>query len=144
MSSTEATPRGTLENGFSLLEVVVAMFLLALLSVAFAPVLIGALKTSAENSTLATGTQLLGRETDSLRVTPAYCDDISAFVAEPVPAVTDDRGHTYQPARTAGACPARYPGLVRVTLSVTATGLPAGALQATTLVYVQAASEPTS
>lgn len=144
MSSTEATPRGTLDEGFGLVEIVVSMFLLALIAVAFAPVMIGALKTSAENTTLATGTQLLSRETDSLRATPAYCDDLTAFAAAAVPAITDDRGITYQPARTAAACPAQYPGLVRVTLSVTAPGLPAAALQATTLVYVQAASEPTS
>ena len=144
MNEMDSESAGTHEAGLGLVEIVVAMFLLALLAVAFAPFLIGAMKTAVQNTAVATGSQLLGQELDLLRATPPYCDRVTAFGAAPAVAVTDDRGTTYQPSRTVQGCPADYPGLVRVTVTITAEGLAAPALRATTMFHVEAATEPSS
>ena len=134
----------TRDEGFSLIEIIVSMFLIAFLAMAFAPVLVQSMKTSVRNTTIATGTQLLNRELDRLRATPAYCDAVTAFAAAPVASTTDSRGVVFQPARQAAACPTVYPGVVRVTISVSAGDVPSTALTARTLFYVDAATEPTS
>ncbi len=138
--NTETEP----DEGFSLIEIVVAMFLVAFLAVAFAPLLVQSMKTSVRNTTIATGTQLLNRELDRLRTTPAFCDAVTAFGAAAVASTTDSRGVVYQPARQVGTCPANYPGVVRVTISVSTADVASAAMTARTLFYVDGASEPTS
>ena len=146
MSTTEAAPAGAThdDEGFSLIEIVVSMFLIAFLAMAFAPVLVQSMKTSVRNTTIATGTQLLNRELDRLRTTPAFCDAVTGFGAAAVAPTTDSRGVAFQPARQVGACPANYPGVVRVTISISTADVASTALTARTLVYVDAATEPTS
>ena len=133
-----------LDGGFGLIEIVVSMFLVALLAMAFAPLLVNSMKTSVRNTTIATGTQVLNGQLDRLRATPPYCDAVTAFGAAAVASTTDSRGITYQPTRQVAVCPANYPGVVRVTISVGAAGVASTALTARTLFYVDAATEPTS
>jgi prepilin-type N-terminal cleavage/methylation domain-containing protein len=143
MERTEQGPV-TDDEGFSLIEIVVSMFLIAFLAMAFAPVLVQSMTTSVRNTTIATGTQLLNRELDRLRATPAFCDTVTAFGAAAVASTTDSRGVAFQPVRSVEPCPTTYPGVVRVTISVTTPGVASTALTARTLFYVDAATEPTS
>ncbi|MFO7691343.1 MAG: type II secretion system protein, partial [Cryobacterium sp.] len=50
--------RDAREQGFGMIEIVVSMFLLALLSIAFLPLLVQSLQVSVQNARLATATQL--------------------------------------------------------------------------------------
>lgn len=143
MSTTEFSPAGANDEGFSLIEILVSMLLIAFLAMAFAPVLVHSLKTSVRNTTMATGTQLLNGELDRLRATPPYCDTLTAFGAASVAATTDSRGVTFQPVRQVAACPTAYPGVVRVTVSVGTAGVAGSAMTARTLFFVAAATEPT-
>ena len=143
MSRTEISPLGTNDDGFSLIEIVVSMFLIAFLAMAFAPVLVQSMKTSVRNTTIATGTQLLNRELDRLRATAPYCDTVTAFGAASVAPTTDSRGVAFQPVREVGPCPTDYPGVVRVTISVSTADVESAALTARTMFYVDAATEPT-
>ena len=144
MSTTHAAAGATDDDGFSLIEIVVSMFLIAFLAMAFAPVLVQSMKTSVRNTTIATGTQLINRELDRLRSTSPYCDTVTAFGAAVLAPTNDSRGVAFQPVRQVGTCPTDYPGVVRVTISVSTAGVENAALTARTLFYVDAASEPTS
>lgn len=135
---------GADENGLGLVEIVVAMFLLALLVLAFAPVLINTIRLSARNTTIATATQIVNQQIESARAvstlsaTATTCSNIVAFVAvTPVP-VVDPRGVTLQPVWNAVTCPSTYPGVVKVRVSVTQTGYPSATASATTLILVTA------
>ena len=106
------------ESGFSLVEIIISMVLLALIAVAFLPLLVNAMKASVKNSTMSTASQLAGQQLDVASSIAPYCDTVSAFDDAAVPDVTDQAGIVYQFTRLVGACPATYPGLVTVTVSV--------------------------
>lgn len=66
------------EHGFGMIEVVVSIFMLGLLAIAFIPVLIQGVRTTSANSTLATATQLVNQSIEQLRSTPpSQCSDLS-------------------------------------------------------------------
>ena len=135
MSGT--SPRGTGDTGMGLIEVVIAMFLLALLAMAALPLLIGTLKLSAGNSSVTTATQLVEEQLAQARAQTATCGGLTAFAASTVPTVTDGTGAVLQPARVV-TCPAAYPGTARFVATVTNGGGTVVA-SATTLIYVSAA-----
>lgn len=131
------TPRrGTGDSGMGLVEIVIAMFLLALLATAALPVLIGALRLSAGNSSVTTATQLVEEQLAGARAQTATCGGLTAFAASTVPSVTDGTGAVLQPVRTI-TCPAAYPGTARFVATVTRGSTVVAT--ATTLVYVSAA-----
>jgi len=68
------------DTGFGLVEIVVSMFLLALLSLVFLPVLIQGLQISARNTTLATATQLVNRQIDLANAAAPDCDAVELLV----------------------------------------------------------------
>jgi type II secretory pathway pseudopilin PulG len=129
------------ESGLGLIEIVVSMFLLALLAVAFLPLLIQGMKTSVRNSTVATASQLLDQQIGAVRALPPTCDDVQTFDdTVPLP-TTDARGTDFQPVRKVFDCPTAYPGVVRVEVKVTEAG--SALAEAVTLVYVESESAPT-
>ncbi|WP_166876982.1 prepilin-type N-terminal cleavage/methylation domain-containing protein [Salinibacterium sp. ZJ450] len=128
------------ESGFGLIEIMVSMFLIAMLAVAFLPLLINGLRTTVTNATIATASQLVNEQLDSARDVPANCADISAFDDLPVATTTDDRGTVYRPHRTVATCstdPTVYPSVVKVTAWVTKDGETNRLAEAVTLIYLE-------
>jgi type II secretory pathway pseudopilin PulG len=145
------------EDGFGLVEIVVSMFLLALLAISFLPLLITSLKVTVSNTTIATATQLVNQDLEiarSIAVTNPYCSTLKTFAtAAPLAAVSDPRGTVMQPHRSlvvssatdssgcpvAQASPARaaYPGTVSLRSWVTVGGKTIA--EATTFIFVERA-----
>jgi type II secretory pathway pseudopilin PulG len=146
------------EAGFGLVEIVVSMFLLALLAISFLPLLITSLKVTVSNATLATATQLVNQDLEvarSIAATNPNCSSMKTFAtATPIAAVSDPRGVVLQPHRSlvtgsgtdASGCPvaqssparAAYPGTVSLRSWVTVGGKTIA--EATTLIYVERAA----
>jgi len=129
------------EAGIGLIEIVISMFLVALIAMAFLPLLIRTYSTTSLNTTTATATQLLDANVDATRTTASNCQAVTNFVAAAVPTVTDPRGVVYQPHRAlVGTCPGGYPGTVGVRIWITEFGDTDVVAEATTLVYLTKAT----
>lgn len=132
------------ENGFGLIEIVVSMFLLGLLAIAFLPLLVTSMQTTVRNATIATATQLVDQQMEQARslgaAGGATCSALAAMPSE----TTDDRGIRYQPTRTVAVCPAltsapaNYPRTVLVRVAVSTPPSTVELVSATTLIYVVA------
>lgn len=127
------------EGGFGLVEIVVSMFLLSLLAIAFLPLLIQSLQVSLTNATTATATQLVNKQMDLARVQGTTCGALTSFAAVAPSVVPDARG-ALQPYRSVGSCPASYPGTVTVTTWVTRSGQSIRLAEAVTLILVKSAT----
>ncbi len=127
------------DQGISLVEVVVAMMLLAVLAVAFLPVLIQGLQSAAVNATRATANQLVNLQMETASSQGADCSLITDLPNASVSNVVDKRGVTLVTTRTAGTCPASYPGTVAFTVRVARQDTGAVLSTATTLIYVSQA-----
>ena len=128
------------ESGVGLIEIVISMFLLALLAVAFLPILVEGMTTSVRTTTIATASQLTGQQLDKLREFGTTCSEVGVFDDVSPATTTDERGTVYQPHRQVAACPTTYPGVVSVRVWVTRTGLARPLAEATTLFYVKTAA----
>lgn len=119
------------EHGFSLVEVVVTMFLVALMAVGILPLIIGLTQSSVTNRTLLAATSLANAELAKLQA--AFPTDPSATstsctalrsLQSAAPAV--DSRNNLEARLTVGACPAsaaaNYPSSVPVTVTVTQDG----------------------
>lgn len=143
MESNEVQGPRSDDAGFGLIEIIVSMFLLALVAMTFLPVLIQGMKSSVANATLATAGQLVSQQMDQARALPSTCEALSAFDDVAVATATDARGTVFLPHRQVGACPAVYPGLVAVRVWVTKDGATDSISEADTLVYVSSDVAPT-
>jgi type II secretory pathway pseudopilin PulG len=134
------------ESGFGLVEIIVALFMLGVLSVAFLPLLIQGLQLSADNATRATATQILHDRLEAARVQSVKCTEVrTALNGVQTATVQDPRGIQFQVTTTMPACPttaASYPGTIKVTIDVRRLDdLAAPPLaSATTLVFVKSQS----
>lgn len=128
----------TTDEGFGLIEIVVAMLILVVLSLSALPLLIGGMRLTAYDSSVTTATGMVSEQMTLARAQTATCSGLTTFAAAAVPAVTDGEGQVLTAARSV-TCPASYPGTVRFTVSVTAAGNPTAVATATTLIYVSAA-----
>lgn len=128
-----------LDTGFGLIEIVISMFLLGLLAIAFLPLLITSMRTTVTNSSIATATQLVNQQMDLARSAGNTCALLTTFGNASL-AVTppDARGVSYQPARTV-TCPLTYPGTARVKVSVAVVGSSFAPVTATTLIILRSA-----
>jgi len=121
--------------GFGLVEVVVAMFLLAMLAVAFLPFLVQGITQSAANGTFAAATQLVNKEMEDARARTT-CSALTGSTFS----VLDPRGVTLRVARTVGGtCPvaaSSYPVTVPVSVTVTRTDTGVVVSSAATLIFV--------
>lgn len=137
-----AFPRGggSDDSGFGLIEIVVSLMLFALLAIMMLPTLVNSLHSTTRNTSLATATQLVDQQLELARGTADTCAALETFESTPVASVSDERGVTYTAVRTVNCPASAYPGTVKVTVSVTASGSANPLAQASTLVYVSAAS----
>jgi len=126
------------DDGFGLVEIVVSMFLLALLAVAFLPLLIESLRVSVTNSKVATANQILSEQLDAIALVDRTCAAFDAFESAAIPTVTDARGTVYQADRDVTGCtPASYPAPVTIVLTVSVVGTPEIGSRATTTAIVE-------
>lgn len=109
-------PQASDEAGFGMIEVVVSMFMIMLLAVAFLPVLISGMKTTATNATVATATQLVNQSIESARSTTyTNCAGMNALTGTTT--APDGRGGTLQITRTV-TCNATQADPERITVVV--------------------------
>jgi Tfp pilus assembly protein PilV len=133
------------ERGFGVIEIVISMFLLALLTLSFAPVLANTVKFTARNTTIATATQIVNQQIEAARAvrsstsTAPTCHDITQFLLVTPAPIVDPRGVTLQPQWDPVTCPSTYPGVVRVRVSVTQSGYATATASAVTFIYVTSA-----
>ncbi len=125
------------EQGFTLVEIVVSMFLLAILALAMLPVLIQGLLQSAENTTLATANQVASKYLELARAEPDTCQAVQDFAGTAVPAHTDPRGIELYVSLTHGTCPADLPGVMAFGVSVTRGDTGTTTATAETYIYVE-------
>ena len=120
------------ERGFGLIEIVVAMFLLAIVTLAVLPLLVQGLKLSASNATVAAASQLANQQVELLR-SKSLCGDIA-----PATTTATAQGVVLQISRTVGTtCPLLgYPITVPVSVSVTRTDTSVVVATVNTLIFV--------
>jgi prepilin-type N-terminal cleavage/methylation domain-containing protein len=120
------------ERGFSLIEIVVAIFLLAVVSAAVLPLLVQGMRLSSTNATLAAASQLAIQQIELVRP-QSLCSAIL-----PATTTVTTQGVTLQVSRTVGSsCPTiGYPITVPVSVSVTRTDTGLVVASAKTLVFV--------
>lgn len=122
------------ESGFGLIEVVISMFLLAVLAVAFLPLLVQSLRQSSSNATLATATQLVNERLELVQSAGGSCSSIGTFAVEST--FDDSQGVTIALSTTVGTCPDAT-GTVLVTSSATRTDTGVVLIEAATRVFVE-------
>jgi prepilin-type N-terminal cleavage/methylation domain-containing protein len=124
------------EDGFTLIEVMISLFLLALIAAALLPVLVQGLKIAASNATLATATQLANEQIESMRAQKLCSSVVAASTT-----VVDPRNVSLKVDRTIGAsCPAGpttgYPAAIPVAVSVTRVDTGQSLVSVNTIVFV--------
>lgn len=122
--------------GFGLIDIVVSMFLLALLAVAFLPALLQSAEASAVNTTMARANQLVASEMENLRNLGSQCAPVREFAAAARSAV-DVNGTSLRSALDEITCPTE-PGPTTIPVRVFVTDTATGELlvEATTLLFV--------
>lgn len=111
------------EEGFSLVEVIIAMFLLAVIALAVLPLTIAATRVSVDNEELLAATAFANARLAPIRdaypvnpITATTCTSLSGRTAVDIP---DPAGTRLLADTTIGGCPSIYPGSVLVTVTVT-------------------------
>lgn len=135
------------DDGFGLVEIVISMFILALIAIAFLPLLIQGVTIAAQNRTLATASQIIHDQVEQARAV-GECSALTSF-----------NGTIYQPnanfsitgtvehASNGALDPcdingdgivdhAEYPGVVKLNLVVTESGETDVLVETSTLVLV--------
>src|SRR3954447_4543162 len=136
VNETLPAQAGSDDAGIGMIEIVVAMFMLALLALSFAPLLAGTLRLSAANSDRTTAAELVERQLSEARSQTATCAGLTAYATSPAPAARTGRNLVLSSTRSV-TCPSTYPGTARVTVRVSASG--AVLATASTLVFVGSA-----
>ena len=118
------------EAGFSIVELVIAMFLLALVAVAILPALWQGVRLSSEQSAVATATRELNSLVEQARESPTCAGLASAASSR---TAESGGGHTIHTSGTVGTCVAG----TAVRVELTATSASGSALATmTAIVYV--------
>ena len=136
---TTASPAES-EAGFSLVEIVVAIFVLAGLSLSLIPVLVSGIRQTASNSVLALATHVVSTRMESAQVQLPTCEAVMAFAASAVPEIQTISGATLRVQQVLDACPSQYPGTVRLKVAVVRTDTGVEVSRATTLLYLKSAN----
>jgi len=129
------------DSGFTLIEIVVSMFILGLLALSLIPLLIQGIKQSAQSAAVASATQLVNSQLDLARAQSPTC---SGVIGAPSPSVgppSDYRGVPLQLTTTTGTCPTptptmTAPGTISYTVKVVRLDTGKTLAQASTLIYV--------
>ena len=122
------------DQGFGLIEIVVSMFILALLAIAFAPVLITSLQTTSLNATRATATQLVNERAQLAQASGPSCSAVASLGG--TQSLTDARGVAISVTTTVAECPTGI-GTVRVSAEATRDDTGAVLANVATLVFVE-------
>ena len=138
-----AEPTKRADLGIGLIEIVVCIFLIGILAISFLPLFVQGMQLAARNATIASATQIANEQLEIARGTATSCfafTGAGGYGASTPPAMADARGTNYQATRTVSPCPATYPGVVQVTVSVAKVGVTGVLSSATTYVRLTAAS----
>lgn len=122
------------QDGFGIVEVVVSMLVLAILAIAFLPVLIQGIRQSASNASTATATLLVNEKLQLAQASSPTCTNISVLAGEEE--FLDDYGVTIRVTTTVDTCPVGT-GTVEVGVVAVRTDTAATLAAAETLVFVQ-------
>jgi prepilin-type N-terminal cleavage/methylation domain-containing protein len=135
-----ATRNDVGDEGFTLIEIVVSMFILAVLAVSLLPLLINGVNQSAQSAAVASATQLVNAQLSDARAQTSTCSAIAAAPSPTVGTASTYRGVPLKLTYTVGTCPTSptttSPGTISVTATVTRTDTNATLATATTLIYV--------
>ena len=123
------------DDGLGLVEIVVAMFVLAVLSLALLPLLIFGMQASARNTTLAAAAQLANDRIHIAQALGPVCANVQVVAGDET--LVDPRGVELVATTTVGACPGGV-GTVSVSTSVVRTDTGDTVASADTLVFVNA------
>ncbi|MFD1714764.1 hypothetical protein ACFSBZ_09805 [Amnibacterium flavum] len=126
------------EDGIGMIEIVVSMFVLGLLALAFLPLLANSLSLTSRNTTLAAATQVVERQLAEARAQTPSCAAIKTYVDTVPDPVDAGRGVRLQPQRSVGSCPSTFPGFVSVSSSVVVAGTSHVLASAATRIFVSA------
>jgi len=128
------------ETGFALVEIVVAMFILAILAVSFLPILIQGLQLSATNATRATATQLVHEQLEYAHSIGSVCSVINGLNdTSSLSPVEDPRGIKLITTREVPSCATSstsYPRTIELTVTVKRQDNDEVQATASTLIYV--------
>jgi type II secretory pathway pseudopilin PulG len=115
---TSRPPRATLADqaGVSVVEIIMAMFILAVMSIGVLPLMMGAVGASANNRDLVAATALANAELATIQADfPNTGENSCAAVkAAAATGVTDPSGSGATATISVADCPADYPGTVTV------------------------------
>lgn len=130
------------ENGFGMIEVIVSMFLISIVAMAFLPVLIQTSTVAASNSTLATATQIVAQQLEQVGASGSSCSAVKAFAATTPSAVSTARGtlqpHLFLDVPAADVCSDPYLRVVSLRVWVTGESSTAALAEAKMLILLDA------
>nr|WP_274635829.1 prepilin-type N-terminal cleavage/methylation domain-containing protein [Microbacterium bovistercoris] len=125
---------GGTDAGFSIVEVIIAMFLLAVIALALLPLLVGVTRSSVTNKSLVAATSLANAQLAPIRsqfpntsTGTNQCSDVRAKSASAVPGPA---GSGLLADVVVAACPTTFPDTVTVTVKVYKSGAPSQILAA--------------
>ncbi len=106
------------QAGVSLVEIVVAMFLFAVMSVAILPLMIGAVQASATNRDLVAANSLANAQLATLQIAfpNSAANPCSSVLARAASGIFDPSKSGATASISVGACPTSYPATVSVTV----------------------------
>ncbi len=119
------------EQGFTIIEAVIAMFLLMIVAVGVLPILTQSLIQSVNNAELVTATSLANQAIEDERA-QTTCSALTALDQS----VTARPNVILRTVRTVDACPTHFPSTVRITVTVTDTARGVLEASAGTLIFV--------
>jgi prepilin-type N-terminal cleavage/methylation domain-containing protein len=141
MNTLKRCLKGGDDGGFGLIEIVVAMLMLAILALSLLPLLINGYKQSSASATIAGATQMVQQQMESVR-SASTCTGLGsvALVNSTTSATTtNSRNVSLTQTKTVYPCPITasvLTGTVKVTSTVTRNDTSTVIASATTLVYV--------
>ena len=84
------------ERGFGVVEIVVAMFLIGILAVAFLPILVQSVRVTGTNAHLAEATQVVAQQLERVGAAGSSCSAVKAVTAD-APATVETKRGSLQP-----------------------------------------------
>jgi len=130
------------ENGFGLIEIVISMFLLAVLAIALLPVLVQAAQIASVNAVRASATQIVVQQLEQVGATGSSCSAVKAFASTAPQPVADARGalqpHLLLTVPPGDVCTEPFLRVVPLRIWVTPVGSTAELASANTLILLDA------
>lgn len=119
------------DHGFTVVEILISMFLLALVAMALLPALFSGIAHASEQSAVATATRELNALVEEARESPT-CPNLSAVAGSQT--ITDGAGRVIITSGSVGTCPATSKTVKLALIAVDASG--ATLATTTAVIYV--------